>query len=151
MITLTVFICAFLVVTVSVAVKSADYYRVENTVMAGILCLIVGAIFSIPAIKFEGIDVDYSEGARTGVVVKLSQKGLVFKTWEGEMNVGSASAGEGGVMVPTVFQFSITDPAVIATVSEAAESGRKTTLMYKQKLVLPWRQGSTSYLIVGVK
>jgi uncharacterized protein YwgA len=32
--------------------------------------------------------VPYSEGFRTGKLIKLSRKGIVFKTWEGELSLG---------------------------------------------------------------
>ncbi len=32
--------------------------------------------------------VPYSEGFRTGKLIKLSHKGLIFKTWEGELSLG---------------------------------------------------------------
>jgi len=30
----------------------------------------------------------YSEGERSGVIFKFSSKGLIWKSWEGEMNLG---------------------------------------------------------------
>ena len=32
--------------------------------------------------------VPYSEGFRTGKLIKLSKKGIIFKTWEGELSLG---------------------------------------------------------------
>jgi len=32
--------------------------------------------------------VPYSEGFRTGKLIKLSRKGIIFKTWEGELSLG---------------------------------------------------------------
>ncbi len=32
--------------------------------------------------------VPYSEGFRAGKLIKLSKKGIVFKTWEGELSLG---------------------------------------------------------------
>ena len=43
----------------------------------------------------------YSEGYRSGQLVKVSYKGLVFKTWEGQLSQG-VSDGQ-------VFKFSIED------------------------------------------
>ena len=32
--------------------------------------------------------VPYSEGVRSGELIKISHKGVVFKTWEGELSQG---------------------------------------------------------------
>ena len=32
--------------------------------------------------------VPYSEGVRSGELIKISNKGVVFKTWEGELSQG---------------------------------------------------------------
>ena len=49
----------------------------------------------------------YSSGTRTGIVIKVSQKGYVFKTYEGELNLGGFSQGEGTIMVKNIWNFSI--------------------------------------------
>ena len=49
----------------------------------------------------------YSSGARTGIVIKASQKGLLFKTYEGELNLGGISEGDGTIMPTRIWNFSI--------------------------------------------
>lgn len=36
----------------------------------------------------------YSEGTRAGQLIKFSEKGVVFKTYEGELNMGGLGTGE---------------------------------------------------------
>jgi hypothetical protein len=36
--------------------------------------------------------IPYSEGDRSGELIKFSRKGVVFKTWEGEMSQGISGA-----------------------------------------------------------
>ncbi|WP_309597636.1 hypothetical protein [Flavobacterium oreochromis] len=43
----------------------------------------------------------YSEGTRTGELIKFSKKGYVFKTWEGELSQGLSGN--------KIFSFSILD------------------------------------------
>jgi uncharacterized protein YwgA len=45
--------------------------------------------------------VPYSEGVRSGELIKISHKGYVVKTWEGEISQGISGA--------QIFQFSIMD------------------------------------------
>jgi len=85
----------------------------------------------------RGCDPDYSEGERTGVVYKLSKKGLIFKSWEGEMNLGGAAQGEGGIVIPNSWAFNAEDPKVVADLNAAAKSGRRVTVRYRQWLSEP--------------
>ena len=45
--------------------------------------------------------VPYSEGFRSGELIKISNKGIVFKTWEGEISQGISGA--------QIFSFSVLD------------------------------------------
>ena len=36
---------------------------------------------------------NYSEGSRSGRLIKISKKGVLFKTWEGQLDVGGISGG----------------------------------------------------------
>ena len=51
--------------------------------------------------------ITYSTGTRTGVVIKLSQKGVLFKTYEGELNLGGISEGDGTIMPTRLWNFSV--------------------------------------------
>jgi hypothetical protein len=93
---------------------------------------------------------NYSEGERSGTVYKLSHKGLIFKSYEGEMNLGGMAADANGSMVANTFQFSVRDPAVVAKINEAATSGKRVTLSYTQYAIGPVTL-STPYVIIGVK
>jgi hypothetical protein len=47
----------------------------------------------------------YSDGTRSGVLTKVSRKGYVFKTYEGEMNIGGFNQGDGTIMPAVIFKF----------------------------------------------
>ena len=90
----------------------------------------------------------YSEGSRTGVLVKISQKGYIFKTNEGQLNVGGFSTDESG-MIGNVWSFSLTDDAVYQQLQ--ALEGQKVTLNYEEiNKAMPW-QGDTNYFITSVE
>ena len=79
----------------------------------------------------------YSEGTRTGYMRKLSNKGLVFKTWEGELQMpGITSASDGREMVTggNIWLFSVKrgEDQVIKDLQEAEASNARVTLHYTQ-------------------
>ena len=86
----------------------------------------------------------YSDGERAGYVQKLSRKGWVCKTWEGEMALVSMPG-----TVSERFAFSVRDDAVAAQINESI--GRRMTLSYEQHIGLPTTCfGETSYFITKV-
>lgn len=45
------------------------------------------------------IYVNFSEGKRAGELIKMSRKGVIFKTYEGQLNTGGFSEGDGDIPV----------------------------------------------------
>ena len=94
----------------------------------------------------------YSEGTRTGYMRKLSNKGFVFKTWEGELQMpGITSASDGREMVTggNIWLFSVKrgEDQVIKDLQEAEASNARVTLHYTQYLKqFNWR-GETVYFV----
>jgi len=87
----------------------------------------------------------YSDGTRTGFVQKLSHKGWVCKTWEGEM----AMTAQPGV-APQIFHFSVRDDSVAAMIT--ALEGRQVTVEYSEHRGVPTRCfGETGYFVKAVR
>ncbi len=87
----------------------------------------------------------YSTGERAGWVQKLSHKGWLCKTWEGELALVSLPG-----TAPEKFAFTIRDEATAQEVVKAM--GRRVSLHYEQKVGLPGSCfGDTRYYITGVK
>lgn len=99
------------------------------------------------AIKITGIPIHYSDGERSGVVVKLSKKGVFWKTWEGEMNMGSMERGHDDSSIPSRWQFSVSDERVVRDIQDASRRGQRITLYYTEPLVLPLSRGSSGYIV----
>ena len=72
----------------------------------------------------------YSSGERAGWVQKISNKGWVCKTWEGELALVSLPGSS-----VEKFNFTIRDDAVAQLVEAAA--GKRVTLHYEEKVGLP--------------
>jgi hypothetical protein len=87
----------------------------------------------------------YSAGTRTGFSQKLSQKGWLCKTWEGEL----AMATVPGVM-PEKFAFTVHSDSLAAAIQ--AMEGKRVTLRYEQHRFLPNSCfGETEYWATGVE
>lgn len=91
----------------------------------------------------------YSEGTRSGILTKVSKKGYIFKTFEGEMNIGGIDQGDGTIMPLTVFKFSVVDDIVYHKLDSL--QGRKVVVSYKQVLKNFFWQGETDYFIHDVR
>ena len=91
----------------------------------------------------------YSDGTRSGILTKVSRKGYVFKTYEGELNVGGfGQSGDGTIMPTTIFKFSVPDRKVYEKLQGL--QGRKVVLHYKQVMKNFFWQGETDYFIEDV-
>lgn len=92
------------------------------------------------ALKFA-----YSSGERSGYVQKISNKGWVCKTWEGEL-VMTTQPG----VAPQVFNFSVRDEQVAQQLLKS--TGQRVTVSYEQHRGLPSNCfGETEYFIVRVQ
>ena len=90
----------------------------------------------------------YSEGTRTGYLMKLSKKGYVFKTYEGQLNLGGLQEDNSSIL-GNVWNFSLEDDAL----SEKLEQmeGKKVMLRYKEiNQAMPW-QGESNHFIYAIE
>ncbi|NBQ70478.1 MAG: hypothetical protein EBU46_17260, partial [Nitrosomonadaceae bacterium] len=86
-----------------------------------------------------------STGSRVGQIVKLSNKGLVAKTWEGDLTTGGLTAN--GV---NVWHFSVSDEQLIPALQSAMDQNRTVKLAYSQKMFRSPLTGDTSYFVTSV-
>lgn len=123
---------------------------IPEYILGGIVvyaCLFIVLFLSVPSFLCvtNGFYKDYSTGERLGCITKISQKGLIWKTWEGELQTVS-----GDVAVPgLVFLFSVPDPEVLEEVRDRI--GQKVRIQYTEWLLQPYRRGSSGYEIVKVQ
>lgn len=91
----------------------------------------------------------YSEGTRSGILTKVSKKGYVFKTFEGELNIGGIDQGDGTIMPMTIFKFSIEDEKTYHKLDSL--QGRKVIVHYNQVIKNFFWQGETDYFVDDAK
>ncbi len=88
---------------------------------------------------------NYSEGERAGFMQKLSHKGWLCKTWEGELSLVALPGA-----APEKFYFSVRDDSIAQQVN--ASVGQRVALTYEQHRGLPTSCfGETEYFITAVK
>jgi hypothetical protein len=106
-------------------------------------------ILVVISLTFLIFNYTYSEGNRAGVVVKISKKGYLLKTYEGELNMGGMGNLPNTAQMNMQWNFSVNDQAVADTLMNL--EGRKVSLHYKEIIKnMPW-QGETKYFVDGVK
>jgi hypothetical protein len=87
----------------------------------------------------------YSTGERAGWIQKLSNKGWLCKTWEGELALVSLP----GSATVEKFAFTVRDDAVAAELGKVM--GKRVTLHYEEKVGLPTTCfGETRHFVTGV-
>jgi hypothetical protein len=86
----------------------------------------------------------YSTGERAGYVQKLSKKGFVVKTWEGELALVSMPG-----QAPEIFLFTVPNDEVASKINDSL--GKRVKLHYEQHIGIPSRLfGETEYFITDV-
>jgi hypothetical protein len=90
-----------------------------------VLLIGAGALYFLAVLNWN-----YSTGERAGWVQKLSKKGWLCKTWEGEMAMVTMPGA-----VPEKFLFTVWDDAVAEDINR--KIGKRVSLHYEEKVGLP--------------
>jgi|LGOV01.1.fsa_nt_gb hypothetical protein len=104
-----------------------------------IIVVILGFIAYLSFVYF----VPYSEGYRSGKLVKISQRGMVFKTWEGTLSQGVSDELQ--------FHFSVEDNKKEVIEQLKNLQGKSVKLTYIERYgTFPWL-GDTKHFIKEVE
>lgn len=106
--------------------------------------LLLFPIAALAAYTWFTLSWSYSSGERAGYVQKLSKKGFVVKTWEGELAMVSIPG-----TLPEIFRFTVKQDEVAAKINESL--GKRVRLHYNQHIGIPFRVfGETEYFVDSV-
>lgn len=100
---------------------------------------------------FVGVNIDVGTGDRVAKIIKVSEKGWIWKTWEGE-----AVLTQGDLVATYVWSFSIDndDPIrdeLVNKMRQAFESGEVVKIHYNERAgFVPWRS-KTSYFLKEIR
>ena len=107
--------------------------------------LVVVVVLGLVGFTWITLHWSYSEGERAGYVQKLSKKGFVCKTWEGEMAMVTMPG-----TVAEKFLFTVPTDAVAAKLN--ANVGKRMALHYQQHKWIPTSCfGETEYFVTDVR
>ena len=113
--------------------------------VAWLVTIALAGLLLFPAYLWVMLHWSYSTGERAGWVQKLSKKGFVCKTWEGEMAMVSLPGS-----VPEKFDFTTRDESVAAHIHHVM--GKRVSLTYEEHIGLPTSCfGETRHYVTDVR
>jgi hypothetical protein len=114
--------------------------RLSRWLLLPLIIVLVFALWVFVVSKWS-----YSSGERAGWVQKLSKKGWLCKTWEGELSLVSMPGA-----APEKFIFTVWDDTVAEKIT--AVMGKRVSLSYDEKVGLPTSCfGETRSYVTGVR
>ena len=95
---------------------------------------------------------NFSDGKRAGEVIKLSKKGYVFKTYEGQLNTGGFGDMDGDI-TSSIWHFSVKrdNQEVLDQLDNAIDGGYRVKLYYDEKYIKVPFLGETKYFVTKVE
>jgi hypothetical protein len=113
-----------------------------GSVLGGILLL---AILVTGLYLWLVLSWPYSEGDRAGILQKVSTKGWLCKTHEGELAISIVPG-----VTPVIWYFSVRDESLLPTLNAAL--GKRVVLHYREHRGLPTSCfGETRYFVSGLR
>ncbi|HZL76509.1 MAG TPA: hypothetical protein VFB97_02295 [Bacteroidales bacterium] len=91
----------------------------------------------------------YSEGYRAGLLQKFSNKGVIFKTYEGEMILSSVSSSRDVAIASEKFLFTVINKNLVREFDTL--QGSTIIVHYRQKNSTVFWRGDSPYLVDSVK
>ena len=114
--------------------------KVGRSLVGGVAALLVLLVLY----TWAALNWSYSSGERAGYLQKLSRKGVVCKTWEGELQLVAVPGS-----TPEKFLFTVRDEALIPRLN--ADMGKRIALSYEQHVGVPSSCfGETEYFVTDV-
>ncbi|MBE3066286.1 MAG: hypothetical protein IMZ73_02490 [Chloroflexi bacterium] len=113
--------------------------------MIALLALILVPVVAVALWAWVSLGYTYARGDRAGYIQKISKKGWLCKTWEGEL----AMANLPGTM-PQIFSFTVRNDSIAGLLEKSA--GKQVSLIYEQHRGVPTSCfGDTEYFVTGIR
>jgi hypothetical protein len=111
---------------------------------AALYLLLIPAL-TVAAWTFAARSITYSRGERVGYVQKLSEKGWICRTWEGELAMSNVPGS-----MPEKFYFTV--PAAPVAKQLQAFEGHRVAISYEEHRGIPFSCfGETGYYVTGAR
>jgi hypothetical protein len=123
---------------------AAPVKKIRNKVLTILLVILLIPVVIITLWIWVSLGYTYAMGERAGYVQKISKKGWICKTWEGEL----AMANLPGTM-PQIFSFTVRSDSIAHVLEQNA--GKQVSLTYEQHRGIPTSCfGETEYFVTRV-
>ena len=117
----------------------------RNWVKLTLLILVTVPLLALVIWSYAALSFAYSTGNRVGWVQKISQKGWVCKTWEGELQMSNIPGS-----APQLFHFTVRSDSVAGAIEQSM--GKQVELKYEEHQGVPLSCfGDTPYFVTGVR
>jgi hypothetical protein len=116
------------------------------------IVIILALVISISMFSFYYWG-EYDNGFKSGRIISISHKGVIFKTYEGKINLETFGALKGASPIAESFDFSIEEgnDQLLKDLNDVALTGEHVNLHFiKRYATFPWR-GDTKYFAVRVE
>ena len=128
---------------------------IKTKTMAGkflkkFLIVVIVALVALFSFLYLGT---YESGVMAGKVLRISEKGVIFKTYEGKLSLETFGALKGVSPIAETFDFSVqkSDTLVINNLQEVALSGERVNLHFKKRYMRFFWRGNTKYFVTNVE
>lgn len=123
----------------------APVKKTHRKVLIALLALILVPVVAVALWAWVSLGYTYATGTRAGYIQKISKKGWLCKTWEGEL----AMANLPGTM-PQIFSFTVRNDSIAGLLEKSA--GKQVSLIYEQHRGVPTSCfGDTEYFVTGIR
>jgi hypothetical protein len=136
--TLVALICGFFII--KLGIRDGEIFSSLGIVVP----LWIGlSMFAYLPLKFEGLYRGYSVGERTGYITKMAEKGIIFKTIEGQIQAGTGNMS--ALQEPFDFTIRKSRPDLIVLADSVRTNSIKIKLHYIQWYIMPIYIGDSGY------
>jgi len=119
-------------------------HKTRNKLLIALLTLLLVPVVIAALWVWIALGYTYATGERAGYIQKISKKGWLCKTWEGEL----AMANLPGTM-PQIFTFTVRNDSIAHVIEQNA--GKQVSLTYQQHRGVPTSCfGETEYFVTAV-
>jgi hypothetical protein len=124
--------------------------RTTMRIIKWILGLVI--LVSIAVFSFFYFSV-YETGVMAGRVLRVTQKGVLFKTYEGKLSLESFGALKGTNPIAETFDFSVesSEQPVIKALEQVSLSGERVNLHFVKRYRIFFWRGDTKYFVTQVE
>jgi hypothetical protein len=127
--------------------------KIKGTTMR-IVKWIIGLVILISIIVFSFYYFSvYETGVMAGRVLRVTEKGVMFKTYEGKLSLESFGALKGANPIAETFDFSVesSEDSVIKALQQVSLSGERVNLHFIKRYKIFFWRGDTKYFVTKVE